>query len=191
MPGIHWEAAICVGVYLDEQDAIGAVAPHAGAGTPLAKSHGNNRPEVAVWVARRTMLKVYGFGRVNSAARGHTRDLRVLWALEEMQMPFELIGMDHPAHELNTDAYRKLNPFEQLPAIDDDGVVLTESAAILIYLAKKADKLIPSDQPSFASSRELVSRSAFERTLCRVRLRMFRRSCGGIHSQKRSFASRR
>ena len=38
------------------------------------------------------MLKVYGFGRVNSAARGHTRDLRVLWALEEMQMPFELIG---------------------------------------------------------------------------------------------------
>lgn len=91
------------------------------------------------------MLKVYGFGRVNSAARGHTRDLRVLWALEEMQMPFELIGMDHPAHELNTDAYRKLNPFEQLPAIDDDGVVLTESAAILIYLAKKANKLIPSD----------------------------------------------
>ena len=91
------------------------------------------------------MLKVYGFGRVNSAARGHTRDLRVLWALEELQMPFELIGMDHPAHELNTDAYRKLNPFEQLPAIDDDGVVLTESAAILIYLAKKANKLIPSD----------------------------------------------
>ena len=83
------------------------------------------------------MLKVYGFGRVNSAARGHTRDLRVLWALEEMQMPFELIGMDHPAHELNTDAYRKLNPFEQLPAIDDDGVVLTESAAILIFLRRR------------------------------------------------------
>ena len=62
-----------------------------------------------------------------------------------MQMPFELVGIDHPAHELNTDAYRKLNPFEQLPAIDDDGVVLTESAAILIYLAKKANKLIPSD----------------------------------------------
>ena len=91
------------------------------------------------------MLKVYGFSRVNAVARGHTRDLRVLWALEEMQMPFEIVGMDHPAHDLNTDAYRRLSPFEQIPAIDDDGMVLSESAAILIYLAKKAGKLIPPD----------------------------------------------
>jgi glutathione S-transferase len=91
------------------------------------------------------MLKVYGFSKVNAGARGNTRDLRVLWALEEMQMPFELVGMDHPAHDLNSDAYRRLSPFEQIPAIDDDGVVLSESAAILIYLAKKAGKLIPPD----------------------------------------------
>jgi glutathione S-transferase len=91
------------------------------------------------------MLKLYGFSKVNAIARGHTRDLRVLWALEEMQMPFEIVGMDHPAHDLNTDAYRRLSPFEQIPAIDDDGVVLSESAAILVYLAKKAGKLIPPD----------------------------------------------
>ena len=60
-------------------------------------------------------------------------------------MPFELVGMDHPAHDLSTEEYRKLNPFEQIPVIDDDGLVLTESAAILIYLAKKAGRLIPSD----------------------------------------------
>jgi glutathione S-transferase len=69
----------------------------------------------------------------------------VLWALEEMQMPFELVGMDHPAHDLNSDAYRRLSPFEQIPAIDDDGVVLSESAAILVYLAKKSGRLIPPD----------------------------------------------
>src|SRR5437868_359842 len=91
------------------------------------------------------MLKLYGFSKVNPVAHGHTRDLRVLWALEEMQLPFEVAGMDHPAHDLNTDAYRQLSPFEQIPAIDDDGVVLSESAAILVYLAKKAGKLIPSD----------------------------------------------
>lgn len=91
------------------------------------------------------MLKLYGFSRVNKVARGNTRDLRVLWALEEMQLPFELVGMDHPAHDLNTDAYRDLSPFEQIPAIDDDGVVVSESAAILVYLAKKAGKLIPRD----------------------------------------------
>ena len=91
------------------------------------------------------MLKLYGFSKVNAFARGNTRDLRVLWALEEMQMPFEIVGMDHPAHDLNSDAYRRLSPFEQIPAIDDDGVVLSESAAIVIYLAKKAGKLIPRD----------------------------------------------
>lgn len=92
------------------------------------------------------MLKLYGFKKVNAMARGNTRDLRVLWALEEMQIPFEMMGMDHPAHDLNSKAFRALNPLEQIPVIDDDGVVLTESAAILIYLAKKSGRLIPADR---------------------------------------------
>jgi glutathione S-transferase len=92
------------------------------------------------------MLKVYGFSKVNSVARGHTRDLRVLWALEEMQLPFELVGMDHPAHDLNSEAYRQHSPFEQIPSIDDDGLILSESGAILLYLAKKCGRLIPGDR---------------------------------------------
>lgn len=92
------------------------------------------------------MLTLYGFSKVNAMARGHTRDLRVLWALEEMQLPFELAGMDHPAHDLNSDAYRQLSPFEQIPAIDDDGLRLSESAAIVVYLAKKSGRLIPDDR---------------------------------------------
>jgi len=92
------------------------------------------------------MLKVYGFSKVNAGARGHTRDLRVLWALEELQLPFEIAGMDHPAHDLSTEAYRRLSPFEQIPSIDDDGLVVSESAAILVYLAKKSGRLIPADR---------------------------------------------
>jgi len=91
------------------------------------------------------MLKLHTFSKVNAIARGHTRDLRVLWALEEMQLPFQLAGMDHPAHDLNTEVYRRLSPFEQIPAIDDDGLVLSESAAIVLYLAKKCGRLIPAD----------------------------------------------
>ena len=91
------------------------------------------------------MLKVYGFSKVNAVAHGLTRDLRVLWALEEMQLPFEIAGMDHPAHDLSTEAYRQLSPFEQIPSIDDDGLVLSESGAILVYLAKKSGRLIPAD----------------------------------------------
>jgi glutathione S-transferase len=93
----------------------------------------------------RIMLKLYGFSKVNGFARGKTRDLRVLWALEEMQIPFEISGMDHPANDLGTEAYRRMSPFEQIPSIDDDGLVVSESAAILSYLAKKSGRLIPRD----------------------------------------------
>jgi glutathione S-transferase len=92
------------------------------------------------------MLKLYGFSKVNAMARGHTRDLRVLWALEEMQLPFTIAGMDHPAHELNAESYRELSPFEQIPSIDDDGLKLSESAAILVYLARKSGRLISGDR---------------------------------------------
>lgn len=89
------------------------------------------------------MLKVHGFGRVNRFAHGNTRDLRVLWALEEIGVPYEIVGMDHPNHDLDTESFRAMNPFGQLPVIDDDGVVVTESGAILLYLARKTGKLMP------------------------------------------------
>jgi glutathione S-transferase len=91
------------------------------------------------------MLKVYGFARVNKGAHGKTRDLRVLWALEEMGLPYEIVGLDHPNHDLDSPSYRALNPFGQIPTIDDDGVVVTESGAILLYLSRKSGKLMPSD----------------------------------------------
>src|ERR1700749_4418845 len=91
------------------------------------------------------MLKLYGFARVNKGARGNTRDLRVLWALEEMGLPFEIVGMDHPNHDLDSPAYKAKNPFGQIPIIDDDGVVVSESGAILLYLARKSGKLMPRD----------------------------------------------
>jgi glutathione S-transferase len=91
------------------------------------------------------MLKVYGFARVNKGARGNTRDLRVLWALEEMGLPYEIVGMDHPNGDLDSPAFRAKNPFGQLPIIDDDGVIVSESGAILLYLARKSGKLMPRD----------------------------------------------
>jgi glutathione S-transferase len=91
------------------------------------------------------MLKLYGFARVNKGARGNTRDLRVLWTLEEIGLPYEIVGIDHPNHDLDSAEYRALNPFGQIPVIDDDGVVVSESGAILLYLARKSGKLMPRD----------------------------------------------
>jgi glutathione S-transferase len=91
------------------------------------------------------MLKVYGFSRVNHVARGNTRDLRALWALEEMGLPYEIVGLDHPKHDLDAPAFRAKNPFGQVPVIDDDGVIVSESGAIVLYLARKSGKLMPRD----------------------------------------------
>lgn len=90
-------------------------------------------------------MKVYGFSRVNKFAHSNTRDLRVLWALEEIGAPYEIVGLDHPNHDLDSPAYRAVNPFGQIPAIDDDGVVVTESGAIVLYLGRKTGKLVPRD----------------------------------------------
>ena len=91
------------------------------------------------------MITLYGFSRVTAFAHRRTRDLRVLWALEEMALPYEVRGLDHPAGELNTEDFRAVSPFEQIPAIDDDGVRVSESGAILLYLDRKSGRLIPVD----------------------------------------------
>jgi glutathione S-transferase len=52
--------------------------------------------------------------------------------------------LDHTG-ELNTEEYRRLSPFQQIPVIDDDGFVVAESAAVVLYIAQKAGKLIPAD----------------------------------------------
>ena len=72
---------------------------------------------------------------------GLTRDLRVQWALEELGLPYRVRGVDHSAGETKADAFRHLSPFHQLPVIEDDGMVLSESGAILVYLAEKAGQL--------------------------------------------------
>jgi glutathione S-transferase len=91
------------------------------------------------------MITLYGFGRIFPEGVGETKDLRAQWALEETGLPYRVHALDHTGGELDSDAYTRLNPFRQAPVIDDDGFVLSESAAVVLYLAEKAGKLIPRD----------------------------------------------
>jgi glutathione S-transferase len=91
------------------------------------------------------MITLHGFGRVPRIVAGVTRDMRVQWALEETGLPYRVHGLDQPAGELDGPDYRKISCFQQVPVIDDDGFVVAETGAVLLYLAEKSGKLIPSD----------------------------------------------
>jgi glutathione S-transferase len=77
------------------------------------------------------MLKIYG--------PPHSRAFRVIWLANEIGIPYEVVPVSFgvPDAECKKPWYLKLNPNGKLPAIDDDGFILWESAAINLYLADK------------------------------------------------------
>ncbi|HUS27509.1 MAG TPA: glutathione S-transferase, partial [Kofleriaceae bacterium] len=91
------------------------------------------------------MITLYGFKRIFPEGIGETKDLRAQWVLEETGLPYRVHGLDHGAGDLDSESYSRISPFNQVPVIDDDGFVISESAAIVLYVAEKAGKLIPKD----------------------------------------------
>jgi glutathione S-transferase len=91
------------------------------------------------------MITFYGFGRIFPEGHGETKDMWVQWALEETGLAYRVHALDHTGGELDSDGYSRISPFRQAPLIDDDGFVVAESAAIVLYLAEKSGKLIPAD----------------------------------------------
>ncbi|MHC8346936.1 glutathione S-transferase family protein [Pseudomonas sp. RT6P73] len=75
-------------------------------------------------------IKLYNFPR-----SGHAHRVELMLSL--MQLPTELIFVDLAKGAHKQADYLALNPLGQVPAIDDQGVVLADSNAILVYLAQK------------------------------------------------------
>jgi glutathione S-transferase len=98
--------------------------------------------DVAFAALGRTMsgLHIYGVAR--------TRAFRALWIAEELELAYEHVPVEIGDAGARRPEFLALNPNGRLPAIVDDGFVLTESLAITFYLAKKysAGKLYP-DSP--------------------------------------------
>jgi glutathione S-transferase len=84
-------------------------------------------------------MKLYGFGP--------TRSLRALWGLKELDADFEYVHVNLTAGEQKHPDFLRLNPAGKVPVLVDGDLVLTESAAIVLYLAEKyRDKgLLPVD----------------------------------------------
>lgn len=86
------------------------------------------------------MLKIYGCYK--------SRATRALWLTEELELAYEHVPviqagkLDNPLAAdapINTQspAFLAVNPFGGIPALEDDGLVLFESLAITLYLAKQ------------------------------------------------------
>ncbi len=66
-----------------------------------------------------------------------SRAFRSLWMAKELGLEYDLDPVGHQNGESRTEAFRKINPNGQIPAIRDGDFVLWESLAINLYLAKK------------------------------------------------------
>ena len=66
-----------------------------------------------------------------------TRSIRVIWLLEELGIPYELatVAFKPPRHSFEQDT-----PTGKFPVLEDDGLVMFESGAILEYLIEKYGK---------------------------------------------------
>ncbi|WP_158812593.1 glutathione S-transferase family protein [Methylocapsa sp. S129] len=90
------------------------------------------------------MLKLYFHATPNS--------MKVAVLLEELQEPFDVVGVDIFKGEQHAADFRKINPNAKVPAIVDDGVAVFDSHAILLYLAEKHGKFLPTGRPARAAT---------------------------------------
>ena len=87
------------------------------------------------------------------------RALRVHWALIELGLEYRSERIRSRSGETETPAYRRLNPRGKIPVLEDGALVLSESAAIVTYLAETYGngRLIPAGGAERAKYFEWVS----------------------------------
>jgi len=93
---------------------------------------------------------------------GHAHRARLFLSLVEA--PHELIEVDLKAGGHKTPAFLAMNPFGQVPVLDDDGVIVSDSNAILVYVAKRLGRSdwLPEDPRAAAAVQRWLSVAAGE-----------------------------
>ena len=84
--------------------------------------------------------------RLHTAHTPNGRKISI--ALEELGLPYEVNAVDLATGEQLKPDFLRLNPNHKIPVLEDDGQVVWESGAILLYLGEKYDRrgvLLPSD----------------------------------------------
>ena len=73
--------------------------------------------------------------------------MKIALCLEEMKLPYEAIPIDTRKGDQHSVSFKAINPNAKAPAIEDDGNIIFDSNAILLYLAEKSGKFITENTP--------------------------------------------
>jgi len=93
---------------------------------------------------------------------GSPNPTKVALFLEEAGLAYQPVAVDTRKGDQFKPEYLAINPNAKVPAIDDDGVTVFDSNAILLYLAEKTAKFLPANTP--ANRAELLSWLMFAAT---------------------------
>jgi len=86
------------------------------------------------------MITVYAAYNFPPPAKGLVRDFRIMWALEELELPYEIHWMDMSKGEHKVAPNRLINPFGKIPSLESGALRLFESGAIVLYLFENVGK---------------------------------------------------
>ena len=86
---------------------------------------------------------ITAFERSPDRGRGLARDMRVRWALEEADQPYDVRLVSFEA--MKQSAHRAVQPFGQIPSYEEGDLVLFESGAIVLHVAQRSADLLPAD----------------------------------------------
>jgi glutathione S-transferase len=67
----------------------------------------------------------------------NSRAGRIVWLLEELELPYELNKMKFHPSDLKSDEHRARHPLGRVPVLDDDDVRIWESGAIVDYILER------------------------------------------------------
>ncbi|MEG9861622.1 MAG: glutathione S-transferase family protein [Parvularculales bacterium] len=82
----------------------------------------------------------------------NSRAVRILWLLEELELPYKLNRMDFHPKDLKSDEHRARHPLGRIPVLDDGDTSIYESGAITEYILerhKNGDLKPAVDDPRF------------------------------------------
>ena len=100
------------------------------------------------------MITISAFRWVPPIARGLVKDLRVRWALEEAGLAYRTRLLEQG--DQDKPEYRALQPFGQVPILEEDGTALFESGAIVLHLGERSEALLPKEPAARARAVQWV-----------------------------------